>query len=85
LNTIVNEILKCFDIVHKLLITISNKVTEVSLFSDISSIQKLHQNIPVTLVKKDLVTKATKAMMVVTDPSSKNMRVKNYVCHIITF
>jgi hypothetical protein len=67
----VNEILNCFDIVHKLLITNSNKVTEVSLFSDISSIQKLHQNIPVTLVKKDLVTKATKAMLVVTDPSSK--------------
>jgi hypothetical protein len=66
----VNEILNCFDIVHKLLITNSNKVTEVSLFSDISSIQKLHQNIPVTLVKK-LVTKATKAMLVVTDPSSK--------------
>ncbi len=66
-----NEILNCFDIVHKLLITNSNKVTEVSLLSDISSIQKLHQNIPVTLVKKDLVTKATKAMMVVADPSSK--------------
>jgi hypothetical protein len=57
LNTIVNEILNCFDIVHKLLITDSNKVTEVSLLSEISSIQKLHQKIPVTLVKKDLVTK----------------------------
>jgi hypothetical protein len=65
--------------VHKLLITNSNKVTEVSLFSDISSIQKIAPKHPsYSCAKKTLSQKLQKAMMVVTDPSSKSYEGKEH-------